>query len=162
MALIKISDVSVDKADNAALEYGYLYKDLLLDLETSVYYNQQFNKGSVLKDVQGLFDIPSIKNSIANIFLTSPGQKILNPTFGIDLRRYLFDPVSDFTAFQIKTDITNNLTDQEPRIQLENTAVIPDTDRQEYYITLQINVPSLNMYGLSLKSLLNSDGYYVL
>ena len=162
MALIKISDVSVDKAANAALKYGYLYKDLFLDLETSVYYNPEFNKSSVLKDVQGLFDIPSIKNSIANIFLTSPGQKILNPTFGIDLRRHLFDPVSDFTAFQIKADITNNLTDQEPRIQLENTSVVPDVDRHEYYITLQINVPSLNVYGLSLKSLLNSNGYYVL
>ena len=162
MALIKISDVSVDNADNAALSQGYLFKDLLLDLETSVYYNQQFNKSGVLKDVQGLFDIPSIKNSIANIFLTSPGQKILNPTFGIDLRRYLFDPVSDFTAYQIKADITNNLTDQEPRIQLENTTVLSDPDRQEYYITLQINVPSLNAYGLSLKSLLNSNGYYVL
>ena len=112
--------------------------------------------------MQGLFDIPSIKNSIANIFLTSPGQKILNPTFGIDLRRYLFDPVSDFTAYQIKNDIENNLTDQEPRIQLERTSVLPDPDRQEYYITLQINVPALNAYGLSLKSLLNSNGYYVL
>ena len=162
MALIKISDVSVDNADNAALAQGYLYKDLLLDLETSVYYNPQFNKGSILKDVQGLFDIPSIKNSIANIFLTSPGQKILNPTFGINLRRYLFDPVSDFTAYQIKNDITSNLTDQEPRIQLEKTSVLPDSDRQEYYIALQINVPALNAYGLSLKSLLNSNGYYVL
>ena len=162
MALIKISDVSVDKADNAALEQGYLYKDLFLDLKTTVYYNQEFNRGGNLKDVQGLFDISSIKNSIANIFLTSPGQKILNPTFGIDLRRYLFDPVSDFTAYQIKADITNNLTDQEPRIQLERTSVIPDSDRQEYYVTLQINVPSLNAYGLSLKSLLNSNGYYIL
>ena len=162
MALIKISDVSVDNADDAALSHGYLYKDLFLDLETSVYYNQQFNKGSILKDVQGLFDIPSIKNSIANIFLTSPGQKILNPTFGIDLRRYLFDSVSEFTAFQIKTDITNNLTDQEPRIQLERTTVIPDRENQEYYITLQINVPALNAYGLSLQSLLNSNGYYVI
>ena len=75
MALIKISDVSVDKADNAALSQGYLYKDLFLDLETSVYYNTEFNRGGILKDVEGLFDIPSIKNSIANIFLTSPGQK---------------------------------------------------------------------------------------
>tara|TARA_R110002033_G_scaffold26695_1_gene60915 strand:- start:623 stop:1111 length:489 start_codon:yes stop_codon:yes gene_type:complete len=162
MALIKISDVSVDNADSAALAQGYLYKDLFLDLETSVYYNEQFNKGGVLKDVQGLFDIPSIKNSIANIFLTSPGQKILNPTFGIDLRRYLFEPVSDFTAYQIKADIMRNLTDQEPRIQLEKTSVIPDPDRHEYYITLQINVPSLDVYGLSLKSLLNNNGYYVL
>jgi phage baseplate assembly protein W len=162
MALVKLTDISVDNADSAALSQGYLYKDLFLDLETSVYYNPQFNKSGILKDVQGLFDIPSIKNSIANIFLTSPGQKILNPTFGIDLRRYLFDPVSDFTAYQIKNDIENNLTDQEPRIQLERTSVLPDPDRQEYYITLQINVPALNAYGLSLKSLLNSNGYYVL
>jgi len=162
MALIKISDVSVDKADNAALEAGYRYKDLFLDLETSVYYNQEYNKDSILKDVQGLFDIPSIKNSIANIFLTSPGQKILNPTFGIDLRRYLFDPVSEFIAHQIKIEVRNNLPIQEPRIQLENVSVLPNIDRQEYYITLQINVPSLDAYGLSVKSLLNSNGYYVL
>ena len=162
MALIKISDVSVDNADNAALEAGYRYKDLFLDLETSVYYNQQYNKDSILKDVQGLFDISSIKNSIANIFLTSPGQKILNPTFGIDLRRYLFDPVSEFISHQIKIEIRNNLPIQEPRIQLENVSVLPNIDRQEYYITLQINVPSLDAYGLSVKSLLNSNGYYVL
>ena len=162
MALIKISDVSVDNADNAALDSGYRYKDLFLDLETSVYYNQQYNKDSILKDVQGLFDISSIKNSIANIFLTSPGQKILNPTFGIDLRRYVFEPITTFTSYQIKSDILNNLPDMEPRITLDLVTVIPIPDRQEYYITLLIDVPSLNIYGLSLKSLLNTAGYYTL
>ena len=72
MALIKLTDVSVDKSENNALENGYLYKDLLLDLETSVYYNEQLNKTTTLKDVQGLYDIDAIKNSITNIFLTTP------------------------------------------------------------------------------------------
>ena len=40
---------------------------------------------------------------------------------------------------RVQYDITNNLTDQEPRIQLERTTVIPDRENQEYYITLQIN-----------------------
>jgi len=162
MALIKLTDVSVDKSENNALENGYLYKDLLLDLETSVYYNEQLNKTTTLKDVQGLYDIDSIKNSIANIFLTSPGQKILSPEFGINLRRFLFEPISNFTAYRIKSDIVNNLPDQEPRIELQETTVVPIPDEHEFFITLQINVPSLNLYGISLKSLLNSNGYYVL
>ena len=162
MALIKISDVSVNKAENAALEQGYLYKDLFLDLENNVSYIPQVNKLTTLRDVQGLFDLNSIKNSIKNILLTSPGQKILNPEFGIDLRRHLFEPMNAFTAYQIKSDITNNLPDMEPRIELDQVTVVPVPDRHEYYITLQIDVPSLNIYGLSLKTLLNSTGYYTL
>ena len=162
MALIKISDVSVDKRDNAALEGGYLYKDLFLDLEPTVYYNKQLNKNVILKDIQGSYDLQAIKNSIINIFLTSPGQKILNPEFGLDLRLYLFDPVNSSTAYKIKYDITNKLPSQEPRIELLHVHVDAITDDQEYYIAMQINIPSLNAYGITLKSLLNSNGYYVL
>ena len=162
MALIKISDVSVDKRDTAALEGGYLYKDLFLDLEPNVYYNKQLNKQVILKDVQGSYDLQAIKNSIRNIFLTSPGQKILNPEFGLDLRRYLFDPVNSSTAYSIKYDINTKLPGQEPRIQIQNVNVDAITDAQEYYIALQINIPSLDAYGITLKSLLNSNGYYVL
>tara|TARA_R110002033_G_scaffold25453_1_gene58779 strand:- start:671 stop:1159 length:489 start_codon:yes stop_codon:yes gene_type:complete len=162
MALIRISDVSVDKRDNAALEGGYLYKDLFLDLEPNVYYNKQLNKQVILKDVQGSYDLQAIKNSIINIFLTSPGQKILNPEFGLDLRRYLFEPVNSSTAYRIKYDINTKLPGQEPRIQIQNVNVDAITDAQEYYIALQINIPSLDAYGITLKSLLNSNGYYVL
>jgi len=162
MALIKLTDVSVEKSANAALEQGYLYKDLLLDIESAVYYNEQLNKTVILKDIQGSYDMAAIKNSITNIFLTTPGQKILSPEFGINLRRFLFDPATSFTAYRVKADILNNLPDMEPRIELQEVTVIPVPDEHEFYITLQINVPSLNEYGISIKSLLNSNGYYVL
>jgi len=162
MALIKITDVSVTKSENSALEEGYLYKDLLLDIEPTVYYNKQVNKTVILKDIQGSYDMDAIKNSITNIFLTTPGQKILSPEFGINLRRFIFEPASSFTAYRIKADILNNLPDMEPRIELQEVTVIPVPDEHEFYVTLQINVPSLNAYGISLKSLLNSNGYYVL
>ena len=157
MALIKITDVSVTKSENSALEQGYLYKDLLLDIEPAVYYNKQLNKSVILKDIQGSYDMDAIKNSIKNIFLTSPGQK-----FGINLRRFIFEPATNFTAYRIKADILNNLPNMEPRVELQEVTVIPIPDEHEFYITLQINVPSLNAYGISLKSLLNSNGYYVL
>ncbi len=161
MALIKIKDISVNPLENSSLNQGYLFKDLFLDLETAVYYNKEINKPVILKDVQGSYDEHAIKNSIANIFLTTPGEKILSPEFGLDLRGYLFEPVSQFTAFSIQDDIITRLPTMEPRISVDNVSVEPNTDANEYYITLQIDIPALNVYGLSIRSLLNNNGYYI-
>ena len=124
-------------------------------------YNKQLNRTVEIRDVQGLYDLEAVKNSIVNIMLTSPGQKILSPRFGIDLRRYLFEPVSEFTSFEIRSDIKDKLPALEPRISLEKIGVKADVDNQEYRISLQINVPSLDITGLSLKSILNSSGYTI-
>ena len=159
MALIKIDSVSVSKADDNAIKQNYLYKDLFLDIKNSYSYNAQLNRKEELKDVAGIYDVEAIKNSIANALLTSPGQKILNPLFGIDLRRYLFEPIDQFTKEDIQEDIEDNLPNFEPRIELEKVEVQALEDEQQYNIQLQINVPSLNVYGLSLRSVLNSNGY---
>jgi len=161
MALIKLTDISTTKLDSASLNQGYLFKDLFLDLKTSVYYNKQLNKNSVLKDIQGVFDENAIRNSITNIFLTTPGQKILSPEFGLDLRRYLFEPISDFSAFSIRDDIRNRLPEMEPRITVNNVVVIPNTDQNEYRINMQIDIPSLDVYGISIRSSLNNNGYII-
>jgi len=159
MALIKIDTVSVSKADENAIKQNYLYKDLFLDIKNSYSYNAQLNRKEELKDVAGLYDIEAIKNSIANALLTSPGEKILNPLFGIDLRRYIFEPIDVFTQESIQQDIQIRLPSLEPRIELEQVEVQALEDEQQYNIQLQINVPSLNVYGLSLRSVLNSNGY---
>ena len=64
-----------------------------------------------------------------------------------------------FTEEDIEEDIEVNLPRFEPRIELENVEVQGLEDEQQYNIQLQINVPSLNVYGLSLRSVLNSNGY---
>jgi len=159
MALIKIDTVSVSKADDNAIKQNYLYKDLFLDIKNSYSYNAQLNRKEELKDIAGVYDIEAIKNSITNALLTSPGEKILNPEFGIDLRRFIFEPVDIFTTQEIRADIEENLPNFEPRIELEKVDVEALEDQQQYNIQLQINVPSLNVYGLSLRSVLNSNGY---
>jgi phage baseplate assembly protein W len=159
MALIKIDSVSVSKADDNAIKQNYLYKDLFLDIKNSYSYNAQLNRKEELKDIAGVYDIEAIKNSITNALLTSPGEKILNPEFGIDLRRFIFEPVDIFTTQEIRADIEENLPNFEPRIELEKVDVEALEDQQQYNIQLQINVPSLNVYGLSLRSVLNSNGY---
>jgi phage baseplate assembly protein W len=157
---LKLTDISTPKETNAALNRGYLYKDIDLDIKTEYKYNNSLNTKAFINDIKALYDIEAVKNSIATCFLTSPGQKILSPLYGIDLRRYLFEPVNKDTAFFIRSDIFTNLPRFEPRITITEVTVVPDPDQQEYNINIQIDIPSLNIYGVSLKNTLNSNGYY--
>lgn len=159
---IKIKSLQASKIDEKSLAKNYLYKDISFDLEPSYSYNNQLNRNEQLKDVQAVFDLEAIKNSISNAFLTSPGQKILNPNFGIDMRRYLFEPIDDFTAESIRSDIERKLPRSEPRIKVSNVRVTANEDLQEYDVTMEIDVPSLGVKGVSIKSKLNSIGYSIL
>jgi phage baseplate assembly protein W len=159
---IKIKSLETAELTKESLNDGYLYKDLTLDLTPSYSYNNKLNKKDFLKDVQASYDAEAIKNSITNIFLTSPGDKLLNPTFGIDLKRFLFEPVDDFISEIIRDDIETKLPLMEPRVVVDEVKVDPDEDENQYNISLRIDVPTLSLYGLTIKSRLNSTGYTIL
>jgi phage baseplate assembly protein W len=156
---LKLTDIETTPLEDVSLGNNYLYKDLLLDLTKKRTYTRAVNNTTYLSDVDSLFDLEAVQNSIATVFTTAPGQKILNPTFGLDLRMYLFEPISENSAFFIRDDIFNNLSTYEPRVVVRNVSVKPNVDEQLYEITLQIDVPQLNIYGVSLKNTLNSEGY---
>lgn len=159
---IKIKSIESDALTKRSLERDYLYKDVFLDLRPSVYLNRQLNKKEPLKDIDALYDVEAVKNSIMTALTTSPGDKILTPKYGIDLRRYLFEPIDDFILDIIKDDIETKLPIMEPRVQVVNVDVQGNEDYNEIYITMQINIISLNVYGLSIKSQINSTGYMIL
>jgi hypothetical protein len=50
----------------------------------------------------------------------------------------------------------------EPRITVKNVVVEADEDNNQYNISLRIDVPSLDIQGLSIKSKLDSSGYTIL
>ena len=159
---IKIKSLSPTKLYEKSLENDYLYKDLRLDLTPEVYLNNQLNKKETLNDISASNNLNAIKNSILHAFFTSPGDKILNPTYGIDIRQYLFEPIDEFIIDIIKDDIETKLPIMEPRIEVEDVIVYGDEDQQTIYIQLQINVPSLNIVGVGIKLELNSSGYTIL
>ncbi len=159
---IKIKSLAADTLSDSSLKKGYLYKDVEFDLTPTFSKNSQLNRIEYQKDVQALYDIEAVKNSIATCFLTTPGQKILNPLFGIDLRRHLFEPIDDFTADIIMDDISVKLPRMEPRVTVRDVQVVADEEANQYNIYLQIDVPSLDVYGVSIKSELSTSGYTIL
>lgn len=159
---IKINSLGVDDKTQKSISQDFLYKDVFLDMSQSYSYNNKLNRKEFLNDTQASYDIEAVKNSIKNALLTTPGEKLLTPTFGVNLRQYLFEPIDDFTTDLIQGDIELNLPRFEPRIRVNNVIVEADEDNQQYNIEFSIDVPSLDLYGVSIKSELKSSGYTIL
>ena len=74
------------------------------------------NSGFMLKQTyRGL----AIQN-LTNILLTSPGERIMDPEFGVGVRRYLFQPNHDITYVDIESRIRNQVITYLPFIAILN------------------------------------------
>ena len=76
---------------DTSIKNGYLYKDIGFDLVLRYTDNPELHKDSEIGDLKPIYDVKAIINSIKNILTTSPGEKLLNPTFGLDLRNLSID-----------------------------------------------------------------------
>jgi uncharacterized protein len=69
-----------------------------------------------------------VQQSIRILLETEPGERIMRPTFGAGLRRYLMRPNTGATRALIRHDVELALTAFEPRIRLTEVAVDPGED----------------------------------
>ena len=135
------------------------YKDLFLDLaEQSNSGNSLFNKKTSL-DLKASVDEAAIVNSIRNIFTPTPGEKILDPTFGLNLSQWLFQPLDEFTAREIGETILNGIQKYEPRVKVNNINVDVLEEQNQYTIKLVLTVPSLNIFDKSYDAILAQPGF---
>jgi len=77
-----------------------------------------------------------IRDMILQILLTSPGERVMRPTFGAGLRRYLMDPNTPSTRAQIALDVQAALQTWEPRITVTSVQVVPGDDPAEALVTV--------------------------
>ena len=138
---------------------AYTYADLHLDLNLQQLVTNEAAKKAQQVDISGDYDLGAIRNSLVNLFLTRPGDKILNPAFGLDLREFLFMPVSETVALLIKKAIAENIRIFETRITLQQLEVESDYDNQQYTINITVTIPSLQNKSLNLSGSINSQGY---
>lgn len=142
---------------------SFLYKDLYLDLQLTYSKGNNALRSDTVVDLRPLTDIDAITTSVRNILLTSPGQKILNPTFGMDLRRFLFYPVNPRIGFLIGLEFSEQLPRFEPRIKIDNVDVKLLPDDNSYELNVAFSIPTLtNNKSFTLKGKLNSDGYTII
>lgn len=136
------------------------YTDLELDLMINYTKNSALNNIREQTDIRADYDINAIKNSIFNIFTTIPGQKILNPTFGLNLLYFVFTGITTSNARALGDIILKGINKYEPRVNVDNINITTDIENQTYTIDMILSVPTLNINGLEVKAALAESGFY--
>lgn len=70
----------------------------------------------------------SVREAIQVILSTDFEERLMRPSFGGGIRRYLFEPNSVATRRQIEERVRRALTRWEPRIDLEDVVAEEDPD----------------------------------
>ena len=137
----------------------YLYSDLHLDLQEKYNISSKLFENQEINDLKVDYDIDAIKNSLYNLFTTTPGEKLLNPEYGLDFKQYLFLPATVDIAKYIRDEIYSQTARFEPRIKVVNVNITIMEDVNEFDINIYYNVPSLNIHNISMFGTLSQNGY---
>lgn len=93
-------------------------------------------------DIALKHDAEAVKQSVQNILLTGRGERPFNPTFGGNLRAYLFENFDAVTEAAIKNVIINSLRNHEPRVKVDNVIVSNLDYRNALRVSIDITILS--------------------
>ena len=97
----------------------------------------------VKKDINKNVGTMAIVNSIKNLILTNHYEKPFHPELGSNVRRLLFDNLDTVTAAAVESEIRTTITNFEPRVNITNIQVTPDTDNNGFKVYLEFTVINL-------------------
>ena len=102
--------------------------------------NITFKKHPVTNDVVVSKDSSAIKQAIVNLLLTNKGERLMNPEYGSDIRRYLFEPLDYGTSALVKQNIVTTIGRFEPRISVQEIVSRPDFENNGFEITMTYSI----------------------
>lgn len=70
-----------------------------------------------------------IQAAIWLILSTSPGERLMLPTFGAGIKEYVFESNSELICAQLQSAVQKALTQWEPRIQVVSVQATPSPDQ---------------------------------
>ena len=70
-----------------------------------------------------------IKNDLLQLLLTLPGERVMMPNFGTELRATIFDQLDNATIEMLKRDVSQAIAQYEPRIEVRSILFRPDYDK---------------------------------
>tara|TARA_B100000609_G_C17132302_1_gene390892 strand:+ start:241 stop:681 length:441 start_codon:yes stop_codon:yes gene_type:complete len=107
-----------------------IYKDL----------NLNFGRHPVTKQIQTLTDASAVKRSVRNLVQIGQYEKPFHPEIASGVRNALFENMTPWTANMLQRNITDVITNFEPRALLTSVEVIPRFDENVYQVTVEFYI----------------------
>ena len=82
----------------------------------------------------------AIKNNLINFFLTNPGERPLNPSFGAGLRNFIFEQIVDDNLDFLKEEIQSGLDNFFPNINVINLDILKNEDTNEISVSMDYKI----------------------
>lgn len=88
-------------------------------------------------------DILSVaRQNLKNLILTSPGERIMIPEFGVGIKGYFFQQINGDTFSELSTDINDQVSRYMPFINIEEIRFVTSEDNSSL---------AFNEVGVSIK-----------
>jgi phage baseplate assembly protein W len=98
----------------------------------------------MIKDFQTL-----IKQNFKMLLLTHPGERVMEPSFGVGVQKYLFENFSQKTFSDIEAKIIEQVQIYMPVITIREVNFAEDiANTNKLYINIQYSIPTLNVQDL--------------
>jgi len=102
------------------------------------------------------YGVELIRNNLRQLLLCGKGERVMLPNFGLDLRKYLFEPLDETTYFLIKSEILSTLHKYFSSLNIINLSVLSppsNADKHELLIklTLQVLDESQELFDVEVK-----------
>ncbi len=82
----------------------------------------------------------SIKNNLINFFLTNKNERYLNPTFGGNLRAFIFQQISEGNTEYLKQDIQSQLSSYFQNVVIGSLDVLSYPDINQISVVLKYSI----------------------
>lgn len=135
---------------------GYKFKDInkslnKLNRKRLEYVNDKSNPSDISPT---LIDIQCVMNGLRNLFTWSKGERIILPEFGLNLRQYLYEPMTNDVVNGIRTEIVSQINRWEPRVSIEFVKIDQYPDENMINITITFSIPSLSKSNIIFTELI--------
>ena len=87
--------------------------------------------------------IEAVKNNIRNLLNTNIGERLMQPQFGTDLRRIIFEPINEQITLKIQDKILDALEIWLPFVRVSNIEVVnqsKDTDSNRVLVNIEFSI----------------------
>lgn len=108
-------------------------------------FDVSFLKNPKTKDVYKLKDLESIKQSLRNLMQTNLGERLFNPSIGINLRSLLFENMNDMALIvTMQEDIKILIRNYEPRISVTDVRILPQYTKNILNVSIKFSMKTSN------------------
>lgn len=77
-----------------------------------------------------------LKNDLKQLLLTIPGERVMRPTFGTNIRRFLMEDITKTSLLLLRENILEAIAREEPRIIVSKLGIIDKSDQNMIIIEI--------------------------